>query len=290
MSDVLLKLLAEKSRVIPRVGRYVGFDSGQALVDLGNERFPAAFTGGFVPQINDAVHVWSVDGVMFLIGPTVAKPGVGTVLTVSGSNANVSTDFGTFSMPFMGATPTSGDTVGISWSTSPWCGKLSSTPVTPVPPPDPGGGGSTVRTETFRAVDAGSTDRGSARWWQAQPWASNTTFGAWFYGTQIKDTIPAGATFVSLEMYASWQQRSGGAPRFALHNLFTKSGLPTFGAYTEWAPGAGWQTPPMAAAWFAALKAGGASAGVGLNQGGFNKFSSLAQDGLSGALRISWKG
>lgn len=55
-----------------------------------------------------------------------------------------------------------------------------------------------------------------------------------------------------------------------------------------WDPANGWNTVPNNG-WFAALIAGGAYYGIGLNQGGFNKFASLAEDGFSGALRIKWK-
>lgn len=285
------------SRVAPRVGRYVGNDGQSALVDIGGQRVAMPFLTGFVPQINEPVHVWSVDGSMFMAGPTTAKPGVGVVLAITGTNATVRTDFGDYKMPVAPSDPmpTSGDSVGISWSSSPWCTLLVDVPDPAEPPPTPGGGGAgtEVKTAEFRAVDAGSTDRGSARWWQAEPWSSNTTYGAWFYGTQIKDTVPASAQFVSLEFYVSWRQRSGGAARFTLHQSPYKSGVPAMTGYAEWAPAGGWQVPPDAAGWFNALKAGGLQWGVGLNQGGYNKFAApkqgAGQDPLSGAIRIKWR-
>lgn len=279
-----------KSTVIPRVGRYVGFEGTNALVDLGDQRIPVQFATAWIPEINEPVWVDSVDGVLRLTGPTAPKPGMGVVATRTGDFVKVSTDFGDFTMPFQDASPpTSGDFVGIDWNQGPKCYKLSTSPDPVEPPPPPVPPAPEVKSAEFRAIDAGSTDRGSPRWWQSQPWASNTTLGAWFYGGQIKDTIPAGAEFISLEFYVSYQQRQGDLPRFVLHNQPFKGPVPAVTGYTAWAPGGGWQTPPDPAGWFAQLRAGGSQWGVGLNQGGYNKFSSLAQDGLSGALRIRWR-
>lgn len=286
----LKRLLDGKSRLTPYVGRFVGFDGVMAVVDLGDQRVPVPFLTGFVPDVNEPVHVWSVDGSMFLVGPTAPKPGMGVVETISGDFVTVQTDVGKFTMPFgpPSEPPTSGDAVAIIWP-GPSCMKLSTSPDPVPPPPDPGGGGTgQVRTAEFRATAAGSTDRGEARFWTQQVYASNSTYGIWAYGSAIKDTIPESAEFVDLQVYVAQQQRQGGAPRWVLHNQYGL-GLPTVSGYTEWSPVGGWQTPPEAESWFNELKQGGGWAGVGLNQGGFNIFKSLAQDGLSGALKITWR-
>jgi hypothetical protein len=292
MSDSARRSVERKSTVTPRIGRYVGNDGNLALVDLGDQRVPVRFGTPWVPEINEPVWVDSIDGALRLTGPTLPKPGSGVVSTITGNTATVLTDFGehTLTVAPTDPMPTSGDTVGIVWSgpARPWCTLLIDVPDPVQPPPAPGGGGSEVKAAEFRAIDAGSTDRGAPRWWQTQPWSSNTTYGAWFYGSQIKDTIPAGATFVSLEFYVSRVQDQGGSPRFTLHSDPVKAGIPAMSAYVEWDPPNGWQTPPDPAGWFAALKAGGDRYGVGLNQGGYSKFSSLAGDGMSGALRVKW--
>lgn len=291
MGDAARAATERKSTVTPRIGRYVGNDGLSALVDLGDQRVPVQFATPWVPQINEPVWVDSIDGVLRMTGPTRPKPGIGVILTITGTTAQVRTDFGDFEMVVAPTDPlpTSGETVGISWSSQPWCTLLIDIPEPEPPAPDPGGGGTTVHVAEFRAVNAGSTDRGSPRWWQSQPWASNTTYGAWFYGNQVKDTVPAAAGFESLEFYVSRVQDQGGQPRFTLHSDPYPVGVPAMSAYTEWDPPGGWQTPPDPEGWFDALKAGGSRFGVGLNQGGFNKFASLAQDGMSGALRIRWR-
>lgn len=289
-TDRLLALIEGKSTVTSRVGTFVGSANGQALIEIDKSRFPVAFLTTYIPTVYEPVHVWSVDGQWFILGPTVGKPRVGTVLTVSSPRATVSTSQGNVSAIIGGTAPTSGDRVLLDWTEDgPVTGlRLATTAVAPPTPPDPGGGGSTVKEAIFRAIDAGSTDRGSARWWQAQPWASNTTFGAWFYGSQIKDTIPSGAQLVSMEMYINRVQDSGDPPRFTLHTDGWKGGIPGMSAYVAWDPPNGWNAVPSAG-WFGSLIAGGPYWGIGLNQGGFNKFAALTQDGLSGALRIKWK-
>lgn len=291
MSDEARKATAQKSTVTPRVGSYVGNDHMNALVDLGGQRISVPFATAHVPQIGEPVWVDSIDGLLRMTGPTQPKPGIGVVLTITGTQAVIRTDFGDFQMTVAPTDPmaTSGDTVGISWSSQPWCTLIVDIPEPPQPPPPPTPGGSEVKTAEFRAVDAGSTDRNRVRWWQSQPWSSESTFGAWFYGNQIKDTVPAGAQFVSLEFFVAWDRRRYGGSRFALHSDAFKSGIPSMGGTTVWNPDGGWQTPLDPAGWFNALKAGGDRWGVGLNQGGYEQFKSLAQDGMSGALRIKWR-
>lgn len=297
MGEAARAVTAEKSTVIPRVGRYVGTDGTYAMVDLGDQRVPVMWGTPWVPQVNESVWVDSIDGRLRLSGPTTPKPGVGVVETVAGAMAVVQTAFGKFTLPVAPSTPapSSGDTVGILWSEQPWCTLLVDLPEPAEPPPPPPDSSGTVQTAVFKAIDAGSTDRNRARWWQAQPWSSESTYGAWFYGNQIKDTIPPGAQLQyvdgvpQLQFFVAWDRRRYGGSRFALHSDAFKGGVPAMSGTTVWNPGDGFQTPPNAQEWFDALKAGGSRFGVGLNQGGYEQFKSLAQDGMSGALKISWR-
>lgn len=285
--DALFSQFGDTPRVLVRRGVFAGITDGVALVDMGDSRFACDWGTGYIPIIGETVQVLTVDA-RHLLFPAKALPGTGTVLTAAENKVNVETVAGTYSLPYVGTAPTSGDLVGISWSEQPFViGKLSTTPPPPAPVPDPGAG--QVRSATFQTIDTGSHNIGSSNYWQAQPWASDSTFGGWFYGTQIADTIPAGAQLVSIEFYVSWQSRYGSTPNFGLHPLPGKSGQLSFTNVQAWAPGSGWQTPPDPSGWFNALKAGGGRMGVGLRNGGLNKFSSRAQDGMTGALRISWK-
>lgn len=276
-------------RINVRKATFVGVVDGFAQVDMGDSRFVCDFGSGYIPVVGETVRVWTV-GDQHMVFPAGPRPTVGTVLTVTGDTATVETTVGTVVTTYVGSAPTSGDRVGLVWSEDgPWCaGRLSSTPAPPEPIPDPDPE-PVVRSATFRAIDAGSANTGSTNWWQSQPWASETTIGMWFYGTQIKDTIPASAQLVSMDFYASWQQRYGGAPRWGLHGFPSKGGAATVDGAAEWVPAQGWNPIPWAGDWFNALKAGSVYYGIGLNHGGWNKFSSLAQDSMSGALTIAWR-
>lgn len=276
----------DRPPVAVRRAVFAGVIDRVAWVDMGDSRFPCEFGSGHVPKIADTVNVLSIGG-RHLLYPARALPGTGTVLTVSGDMVGVSTIAGDFQMPYVGSVPSSGELVGISWSEVPFViGKLSTQPnqaPAPVPPPT-----KTLRSATFRAIDAGATDRHQVRWWTGQPQAGNSSFGAWFYGSQIKDTIPADAVVESMEMYISKQKSHPAAPNFTLHTSGWKQGIPAMSGVLPWNPGPGWNYVPNAA-WFDALKAGGAYWGIGLNQGGYTVYSSLAEDSMSGALRITWR-
>lgn len=285
--DALFSEFGGRARVVLRRATFAEMRDGAPWVDMGQSRFACDFGTGYVPRVGETVQVMTVDD-RHLLFPARALPGVGTVMTLGSTQVTVQTTAGEFTMPYVGEPPTSGQIVGISWSEQPFViGALSVQPEGRPPAPDPGAGG--VRSATFQTIDTGSHNIGSSNYWQQQVWASDSTYGGWFYGTQVADTIPAGASLVSLEFYVSWQQRYGSAPNFGLHGLASKSGQLSFTNVQAWAPGGGWQTPPNAAAWFNALKAGGGRLGVGLRNGGYNKLSSRAQDGMTGALRISWK-
>lgn len=292
--EALAKAIGERSIVIPRRATYVSrTETGQALVQIEDRTFSVDFATNYMPTKNETVHVWQIDGALFLIGPVASNPTRGVVATTSSTRLTITTDLGTLlDVPFVGAQPLAGDTVALGWSEGPLClGRISTyasivPPTPPAPPPPPP---AQVRSATFYPIDTGSTDRNQMRWWTAQPYASNSTYGAWVYGGQIKDTIPASAELVSLQFYVAWAQRQGAAPRFVLHTIPFLNAVPGVSAYWEWAPGSGFQTPPDPLAWFNGLKAGGPWFGVGLNQGGYNRFASRAQDGSSGALSIAWK-
>lgn len=284
--------LAQIPGVSLRRGRFVGLsDDLLPLVDMGDSRFPCEFGTDYIPQVNEPVQVLTI-GPQHLLLPQGAKPKVGTVVTVSSPLVTVQTSIGDEVAIFMGDAPTSGQRVMLEWTEDGpvVVGVLSTTPTAAPPAPDPTPP-SGLHRAVFRATAAGSTDRFQARWWTSNPYASTSTYGAWFYGNAIKGTIPAGAQFESLRIKVNRTQDQGGQPRWVLHDAGAPTDtLPGFSSpYVEWDPPNGWQVPPDPAGWFNALKAGGPYAGVGLNQGGYNIFASLAQDAESGALDITWR-
>ena len=286
-ASAMIDQFGDAPRVALRRAVFAETRSGVAWVDMGNSRFACDWGNGYMPRPGETVQILSVND-RHMLFPARALPGTGTVMTTSATLVSVQTVVGTFSMPFVGAAPTSGQVVGISWSEQPFViGALSVQPKAPDPIPDPGAG--VIRSAVFQALDTGSHNVGSSNYWQAQPWASDSTLGGWFYGTQTADTIPASASYVSLEFFVDRVQDQGSAPNFGLHALPVKAGQLSFSMTQAWDPPGGWQTPPNATGWFTALKAGGGRLGVGLNHGGYNKFASRAQNAMSGALRISWR-
>lgn len=284
--DVLLRLIAAKSKVRPLVGTFVSAAAAGCEVDVGGGRIPARFGSGYLPEVNEPVTVWVIDDdTAFVMGPTLTKPAQGTVTAVTAGLVTLSTDFGDVVAPYYGATPAAGQIMGLRWHGGPQAlGVLSTSPAPPTPPDPPAPPAAGQHVDTFQAVDAGSFNRYG--WQQAQVWASDSYEGAWFQGTKIADTIPSVAQMQKVEMFVSAQQIRFAPPNFALHPHPTKpAGAPAFGAPSAIPVAPGWITLPLE--WGDALKAGGGSFGVGVDHGGYSIFRSLAQDGMSGAIRIT---
>jgi hypothetical protein len=287
-ADVIREALRNTPRLTALVGTFVGFEGGMPLVDVGGGRIPVATFGGIFPIVNESCHVWFINGSPFLMGPTAPKPGIGTVTAVDGDLVTVQTDAGDVILPFYaGYSPAVDDIVKIDWSSAPAVAWVLSTQPDAEPAPPAPGGGTGESVQVFTAVDAGSHDPAYG-WHLADVWASNSKIGAWFYGTKISDTVPASATILSVEMYMA-PTKILGVPNLVAHAnpVRPAGGLAISSANVPVGIAAGWVGLPIAFGQH--LKAGGSSFGVGVNHGGFSKFASLAQDPMSGALRIRYK-
>jgi len=289
-ADVILKLLQGKSSVRVLPGFFRGFDTpgGRMLVEFDKGNVPAHPVTPWRPKMNEPVWVQIVDGVAYVLGPTVNPPADGVVVGTGSGIAVISTDIGDVDATYnSGVTLTAGQEVKLAAGNGYHVIGVKSTSPAPGTSPGGGGGGSGEFTIEFTAVDAGSWRSGSG-WWQSQPWASDNNKGAWFYGNKIPDTIPAHATINHVEVFVVPVYTFGSPPNFAIHNHASKpGGEPSLGAATAVGySGAGWVTLPSS--FGDALKAGGSDRGVGLLQGGYHKFASLAQDARSGTLRISY--
>jgi hypothetical protein len=286
-AEAILAALADKSELTVLIGTFVSANSSGTLltVDVGGGRIPVLPLGSYLPEVNEPVWVAFIDGQPYLAGPTKAKPGQGTVTSVASGFVTLSTDFGPVTVPYDSRlAPSAGQLMKLSWQGGGFAIAIMSANPTPPTPPTGGGGGAIIHVDTFSALDAGSYQGG--RWWQAEVWASDNNLGAWFYGSKIADTIPAAAIISRVEFFASMKQVQGFSPNFALHADRSKGGAPSLGATTALSVAAGgWMDLP--AGFGNALKLGGGSFGVGVAHGGFNIFHSLAEDGQSGALRIT---
>lgn len=277
----LKKKLAQASKVTTLVGQFVGVENGEALVDAGGGRFPAALLGQ-LPEVASDVHVWFVNGQPFIMGPTKLLPTTGTVTVVSGLTVTVSTVVGTFTLPFLSwYGPQVGDVVKIAWGDMPIVLGVPSTKLPdPVAPSAPPSSDSMRRVDTFTAIDSGSYNQ---RWWQDEIWASDNNTGAAFYGTKITDTLK-GRTVDKFEVYISAIQIFGSAPNFITHTSARKPSGNVSVANTNAVPVSnGWVTLPKSMGQ-AIVDNGG---GLGVNHGGYNKFRSINEDRQSFALRIT---
>lgn len=280
----ILTMLNKKSQITPLVGTFVSATSTGCVVDVGGGRIPARFGTSYLPEINESVLVIFIDGNPFLMGPALTKPGKGTVVSTASSLVTLSTVYGTVVVPYASTlTPTAGQVMKLSWQDGGFAHSVMSTSPVAAAAPSAPTAGATTHVDTFAAVDAGSY---MSSWWTGQVYASDSNLGAWFYGSKIADTIPASAAISSVQVFVSAAQISGASPNFALHAYQSNpGGAPSFSSSTATPIAPGQVSLPNS--FGDALKAGGASFGVGLNHGGYSILRSLAQDGQSGALTIT---
>jgi len=285
----LLRQLAAKSKVTTFTGTFVTYDGQGVTVDIGQGRIPAALGSGYLPYVGETVLVWFVDGVPYVMGPSIPRPHRGIVTAVASGLVSVDTAAGAVTnAPYVGSAPAVGADVRIMWHGGPLV-FTATLPEGDTPPPNPGGGGATVHTDIFYALNTGTWNTGggdtAGSYFNNEVWASSTTIGGWFYGTKTQDTIPAVASIQRVELYIAARQIQGDAPRFTVHD---RAGAPLGSLSGGVQIGVGnyrWIDLPT---YFGdALKYGGGAYGVGTRHGGYNIFKSLAADGGSGALRIT---
>jgi hypothetical protein len=290
-TDALLRALQGRAKVKILQGTFVAQSTFGCTVDVGvgssSSRIPAFLGTSFLPEINEPVWVWNIDKQWFVMGPVASKPDRGTVVSVASGLVTLTSSLGTTVIcPYTGTTPSAGQTMKLLWHGGPFAMLMSTSPAGNTAPPAPGGG-ATTHQDVFMANDAGSYGPiPSGRWWTSQVYASDNNLGAWFYGTKTADTIPAGATIQKVEIYISPSLISGSAPNFAVHGYSANPGSsPSMATVAAVGISGGWITLPSSIG--NNLKAGGGYLGVGLNHGGYNILHSLAEDGWSGALRIT---
>lgn len=283
-TERLLKLIGEAAKVEIVAGNYRGLDGLRVLVDFNEGRVPAHTWTDYRPELNEPVWVAVINGVAYMVGPTVPKPPQGTVVSTGGGFAVVTTDIGDVTAIHpAGATYNPGDIVRLIWSGGPFIvSVLSVAPVTPEVPPPPGGGGGR-QTVTFTAIDSGSYQN----WWRTNDvWSSENNIGAWFYGTKMTDTIPNTATVVAAEIYLPLLKVLGAAP-FGRHDASFKpaSGPVSIIDTVTLSARSGWVPIPVAYLEWMKVNPGG----FGFGLGGYNIWAGTQRDGQSGAIRVTYE-
>jgi hypothetical protein len=283
-SDVILELFNSKSNVQVLPGYYRGLDGLRALVDFSGGRVPAHPAASFIPEVNDPVWVAVVDGVAWMLGPSVLRPGNGEVVSEAAGIAIVDTIIGHVPATYnSGATLSPGDQVKLYWNEG--ChviGVRSDSPAAPDAPPPVVGGG-VQQTVSFSAIDSGSYQSGYG-WRINDVWSSSSNIGAWFYGTKIRDTIPDSAVIDSAEIYLPLLKDLGLFP-FGRHDYATKpSGAVSFSGVTTLPGKSGWVPIPVSLIDHLKVNTGG----LGFDLGGYNIWAGTQKDGQSGTVRVTY--
>lgn len=282
---VTLGLLQGKAEVSVFSGAYRGMDGLRALVDFAGGRVPAHLIGPR-PSVNEPVWVMVVDAVAYVLGPTVPKPAVGTVVSASSGSAVISTDIGNVNARYDPAqvTLSASAEVRLVWGGGCWVlGVSSPPPEADVPDED---AGVTRKTRTFTATGSGSWQSGYG-WRTNDVWSSSSNKGAWFYGNQIRDTIPDSASIVKAEIYLpAPTTRIGSTRPFGRHSYSSQpGGEPTISA-TSTLPGVeGWTRIPSSLIDHLKSNAGGLGFGIG----SWWVWPGTQKNGSSGKLRVVYE-
>jgi hypothetical protein len=263
-------------------------------VNLNGGAVPVLCVGGQFPAVGDSVMVLQI-GTTFICLGAIPKPahGVVTAAAAGGRVAVRADDGATYSLNYNHLyTPAVNDHVKIDWDLIGGfvVGPLAAAPtgdpniVIPVGPPQPEDGGTKNYQATFNPTDSGTWNGSS--YFTTQVYCGDSTLGAYFYGTQIRDTIPDNAAITGVALYVdeTTNYYPSSLATFGTHGLPGKSGSPGTGNAVAISAGSGWKGLPTG---FGDLLKTGAAYGLATNHGGYHIFSPKGV-GNSGALTITW--
>lgn len=292
-ADAVARKLSGIPSVSTMTARFVQANpDGTVLVDFGQGSVQVYSAGFYTPLPGDYVRTVKIDTLTLMLGPVAPRSAYGRV-TATGSPllTVLLSDESSVQLPYVTtyASPAVNDDVLISWAD----GGMVIGPVTQVPlsdylppaPASPAGGGSF--SADFRAEDSGTQNTGSAQWWTGDIWCGSTTTGAWFYGSQIADTIPDGAAITAVRVWTPefYNAYPGSLATIGLHGLGSKSGVAAVSSAVQVLDGTGWKVLPNA---FADALKTGSKLGIGTNHGGYHKYVARSRDPQSGLLHIEW--
>lgn len=288
--------VAEALRDVPNMallmGTFVAESGVQAVVDVGVSRVTVPTLGYYFPVPGDTVRLLRLDKTLLMLGPANPRSPVGRVTATGSPRCTVECPSGSGVTKLMGypsnITPAVNDVVLIDWTSGGTViDKITASP-TSVAPADPSSDTGGTFTQTFTALDSGTFYVPGARWNTADVWAVTTgnNRGAWFYGSKVQDTIPDAAVVSSVEIYAPVFYDGGAAPVAQVHTSASKpAGNVSLTSLTHtMSPRGGWVSLPTAFIDYMKVSGGG----IALVDGGWAKYSSVASDGASGALRVTW--
>jgi len=208
---------------------------------------------------------------------------LGTVQSITANVATVLGDDGrTYRYPFRsGDTLSNGFRVAMDHALHMVVHRISAEPPASAYDTPAGPAGPTVGAAVFRPIDSGNFSNGSFTTQFAEVSSSRTA--AYWYGTQIRDTIPAGSTVTVARLSLSelWDQLPGVASRLGTHTQPSRGGEPAISGAINVTGGGDIDI----LAYAAALKSGTAF-GVGFAKNfGWRRFDTFA---LSGSIYMEW--
>lgn len=284
--EALAKIVTTESLV----GVFVSQQGAVATVDVAGVRLEVKSTTTVPVLPSDSVRLERRGSSLVMTGPTSPRAVTGRV-TVAGNPATVEYPDGsgvTATLPVAtGLTVDVDAIVFLDWASGGLVVAVIEAPVQPEPPDPPPGedAGPKVVTREFDAVDSGSFQSGYG-WRTNDVWSSASNIGAWFYGTQVKDTIPDGAKIRKAWIYLPRPIRLLGARPFGRHTAEKKPGgslsitdTSTLGKTS------GLVEIPTSLVDF--LKAN--DGGLGFALGGYNIWPGTQKDGRSGQLRVEYE-
>jgi hypothetical protein len=270
------------------VGSFVEADGENGVVDVGGARVTIPSVGTYFPLPGDPVRVLRTDEGTFLLGPASPRSAVGKVTATGTPRITVEYPPDSGITKLMGYptayTPAVDDLVIVDWASggtvvAAITAAADFEPATPDPTPVTGG----RKVQVFTATDSGNWNGG---WWTNEVWASDNNYGAWFYGSKIRDTIPDDAVIVKTEIYLPAYFQFGDPPNFRTHVHDSRpAGAPTYSATVVLSSSrSGWVTLPNSVGDFLKANVGG----TGMRQGGYTKYRGIQTDAQSGAMRITY--
>lgn len=283
--DQIVQALADVPRGESLVGVFVSQAGSIATVDQAGRRLLVRSVTQSPVRAGDSVRLSLTNNELVMLGPTSTRSVTGRVLA-AGNPASVEYPNGsgvTAVLPVMnGLTLAVNDIVYLDWGSGGLVvGRISIPIVPPTPPADPGAGGSETRTERFDAIDSGSYQ---GYWRTNDVWSSASNYGAWFYGSKIRDTIPDNARIDSASINLLLDKELGAFP-FGRHGFDEKPSGPLEIVATSTLPKRNGEVA-IPTSLIDHLKAN--PGGVGFGIGGYNIWRGTQRDGSSGRLTVTF--
>lgn len=281
----LAKQSGSATRVQQGTCKTMDWASGRAIINISGGEVPVPVVG-VAPIPGRQVWVLYVGDAAVCLGmlPRAAM-GLVTGVAAAGRVPVKGDDLVNYVLPYLGTAPGNATRVALDWDSGGHvAGVMSAEPegseyIPPATAPPTG----QTRSITFNPIDSGSYSN-SGSWFDTAVASDSSSRGAYFYGTQVRDSIPAGAVVTGAGFLAAFEVARYEGVQLGASALGSKSGPPT------------WATPGVGigldSGWKDVISLVPALRGAGQSIAtGNNGFSRLARAGVAnaGALHITFR-